>query len=441
MTKFYNLSQLLRQLMVGTTIAATSTALSITLPVFSPSGEAALQNSPKMVLDEAWQIVNREYVDGSFNQTDWQEVRRELLENEYPSNEAAYEALRDALKQLDDPYTRFLDPEQYEELSNQTSGEFSGIGLRLQIDEETGVLTIVEPLENSPATAAGLQAGDRILEIEGQSTVGMTVQDASQLIRGEAGTEVMLRVDRDDQGEFEVAVMRARLEVPTVAHALREEGDLKIGYIRLSEFSAHAAEQMQVAIRELVEQDVDAFVLDLRGNPGGLLQSSIDISRMWLDSGAIVQTINRQGDSEQVFADHTSLTDRPLAVLVDNNSASSSEILTGALLDNRRATVVGTQTFGKALVQRVHGLSDGSGLAVTVAHYYTPDGTDISHRGITPDIELELTRHEQQQLSANPNLRGTFVDPHYREALTALQPEILAHRRHRSLFQSLGVAE
>ncbi|MGF1495943.1 MAG: carboxyl-terminal processing protease CtpB [Elainellaceae cyanobacterium] len=441
MMKSLKPSQLLRQLVVGSAVAATGTALSVLLPPLSPSSEAALQNSPKVVLDEAWQIVNREYVDGSFNQTDWQEVRRELLQDEYASNEAAYEALRDALKQLDDPYTRFLDPEQYEELSNQTSGEFSGVGLRLEVDEETGILTVVEPLENSPAMAAGLAAGDRILAIEGQPTEGMTVQDASELIRGEAGTEVVLIVDRDEQGEFEVAILRARLEVPTVNHALRREGDLRIGYIRLSEFSAHAAEQMQVAIQELTDQDADAFVLDLRGNPGGLLQSSIDISRMWLDSGAIVQTIDRGGDSEQILADHTSLTNLPMAVLVDNNSASSSEILTGALLDNERATIVGTQTFGKALVQRVHELSDGSGLAVTVAHYYTPDGIDISHRGITPDIELELTQQERQQLTANPDLRGTFVDPHYREALTALQPEILANRRHRSLFQSLGISE
>jgi carboxyl-terminal processing protease len=208
--------------------------------------------------------------------------------------------------------------------------------------------------------------------------------------------------------------------LPTVRYSLKQENNRRIGYIRLNEFSSHASEQMQRAIRDLASKKVDGFVLDLRGNPGGLLQSSIEISRMWMDRGSIVRTVDRKGKSEQVSANRTALTNLPLVVLVDGNSASSSEILTGALMDNKRATVVGATTFGKALVQSVHSLSDGSGLAVTIAHYYTPKGTDISKRGIDPDIKVELTESDRARLSANPRLIATPSDPQYARAVATL---------------------
>lgn len=418
-------------------IAATSAVLSLIAPVPSLLGQAALQDSPKAVLDEAWQLVNREYVDETFNQNDWQTVRQDLLSQEYADLDEAYEALRESLGILDDPYTRFMTPEEFQELTSQTSGEFSGVGLRLKVDEETQDLVVVEPMENSPAIEAGLLAGDRILEIEGQSTEGMSVSDAAQLIRGDVGSQVTLKISRNETSDpFDVPLTRARLEVPAVFSHVRNEFDTRVGYIRLTEFSAHSSEQMQAAIEDLLAQDVEAFVLDLRGNPGGLLQASIDISRMWLSDGSIVQTLDRDESSELVVADRSALTDLPLAVLVDGNSASSSEILTGALKDNERAVVVGTQTFGKALVQAVHSLSDGSGLAVTVAHYYTPNGTDISHRGITPDIEFELSLNDRRRLAAQPGTRGTLADPHYQQALTALRPSIVARRSNSELSRS-----
>ncbi len=386
---------------------------------------AALEDSPKAIIDEAWQIVNREYVDPSFNKTDWQAVRQSLLSRNYTNRQQAYQALKAALEKLDDPYTRFMDPKQFEELTNQTSGELSGIGIRLDQNEQTKVLTVVEPIENSPALRAGLQSGDEILAINNRSTQGMSVEDASALIRGEAGSRVSLRIRRAGR-MFNVSIVRARIELPTVRYALKQEGNRKIGYIRLNEFSSHAAEQMRKAIRDLSQQKAEAFVLDLRGNPGGLLQSSIEISRMWVNRGSIVRTVDRKGKSEEVAANQTALTNLPLVVLVDGNSASSSEILTGALMDNRRATVVGSQTFGKALVQSVHSLSDGSGLAVTIAHYYTPKGTDISKKGITPDIQVDLTESDRARLSSNPRLIGTPSDPQYAQALAALERQGLA---------------
>lgn len=387
--------------------------------------QAALQESPKAVLDEAWQIVNREYVDGTFNRTDWQATRQSLLGKTYANREQAYTALRAALEKLNDPYTRFMNPKQFESLSNQTSGELSGVGIRLEVNEQTKILTVVEPIENSPALKAGIKTGDRILAINGKDTKGMSVEDASNLIRGDVGTKVSLKVGRDGK-TLVMPITRARIELATVRYSLKQEGARRIGYIRLNEFSSHAAEQMKRAIQDLSSKQVDGYVLDLRGNPGGLLQSSIEISRMWMDKGLIVRTVDRKGNSEEIANNRTALTKLPLVVLVDGNSASSSEILTGALKDNGRATIVGSQTFGKAMVQSVHSLSDGSGLAVTIAQYYSPSGIDISHKGIAPDIKVDLTDNDKQRLSADPKLIATKNDPQYASALMVLEKLTIA---------------
>lgn len=403
---------------------ATTASISLLMPGFSQSVRAALQDSPKVVIDEAWQIVNRDFVDPKFNRVDWKATRQELLSKNYTSRDEAYAALRQALEKLDDPYTRFMDPKQYEALTNQTSGELTGVGMRLELNEKTKIITVAEPMENSPAIKGGIQAGDRILAIDDKSTEGMTVADAAKLIRGPEGTKVRLRLGRENQPDLTLTLTRARIEVAAVRYNLRQEGQQRIGYIRLQEFSAHAGEQMQRAIVKLKDQKVDGFVLDLRGNPGGLLRVSIDIARMWMDTGAIVRTVDRQGDGQEMRANRTAITNLPLVVLVDDNSASASEILSGALKDNKRATIMGTQTFGKALVQSVHSLSDGSGLAVTIAHYYTPNGTDISHKGVTPDIKVELTDAQKRKLMNKPSLIATPEDPYYSRALSVLKGNV-----------------
>ncbi|MBD2138603.1 PDZ domain-containing protein [Anabaena sp. FACHB-1237] len=409
----------LQAALIGGAIATTAT-LSLVGQAWTRSVSAALQDSPKALVDQVWQLVNREYVDGKFNQQDWQAIRQSLLSKDYTSKEDAYTAIREALQRLGDPYTRFMNPQQYESLTNQTSGEVSGIGIRMEVNEKTQRLTVIEAIENSPALQSGLQPGDEIISIDGKSTVKMSVENASKLIRGQVGTSVKLELQRNGRTPFEIKLTRAIIEVPTVRYTLRQENGRRIGYIKLEEFSSHAADQMRRAIVNLNKQKVDSFVLDLRGNPGGLLNASIEIARMWYDNGGIVKTVNRKGYSDETKANRTALTNLPLAVLVDGNSASASEILTGALKDNKRAVVVGSQTFGKALVQSVHELSDGSGLAVTIAHYYTPNGTDINHKGIVPDIKLDLTQSQEKQLASNPSLIGTQSDPQYARAVAVL---------------------
>jgi carboxyl-terminal processing protease len=395
--------------------------LSTLLPIFASSAVAAFKDSPKAIVDEAWQIVNREYVDGTFNRLDWQKTRMELLKRNYTSRQEAYIAIRSTLKKLGDPYTRFMDPRQFQSLNNQTSGEMSGVGIRLEANPRTQQLVVAEAIENSPASKAGIKTGDAIVAIDGKSTKNMTLESAIGLIRGEIGKSITLKIARGSANPFDIPLTRAQIEVSSVFSAVKQEGRLKVGYIRLSEFSSHSSEQMQKAIKDLNRQQVNAYVLDMRGNPGGLLQASVEIARMWLDNGTIVKTVDRKGGNEDFRAVQGALTQLPMAVLVDGNSASASEILAGALKDNRRAQIVGTQTFGKALVQSVHSLSDGSGMAVTVAHYYTPNGTDIGHKGVTPDVKIDLNMLEQRNLADSPALMGSAQDPQYVRAIAVLQ--------------------
>jgi carboxyl-terminal processing protease len=397
----------------------TGACLATLSPILSSSTQAAFKDSPKAIVDEAWQIVNREYVDGTFNRLDWKKTRMELLKRNYSNRQEAYIAIRSTLKKLGDPYT--LDPQQFQSLNNQTSGEMSGVGIRLEANPRTKQLVVAEAIENSPAAKAGIKAGDAIVAIDGKPTQNMTLENAIGLIRGEIGKSITLKIARGSLSPFDIPLTRAQIEVSSVFSQAKQEGRLKVGYIRLSEFSSHSSEQMQKAIKDLNRQQVNAYVLDMRGNPGGLLQSSVEIARMWLDNGIIVKTVDRKGGNEDFRAVQGALTQLPMAVLVDGNSASASEILAGALKDNRRAQIVGTQTFGKALVQSVHSLSDGSGMAVTVAHYYTPKGTDIGHKGVTPDVKIDLNSLEQRNLADSPALMGSAQDPQYQKAISVLQ--------------------
>ncbi|WOD39848.1 S41 family peptidase [Nodosilinea sp. E11] len=407
-------------------LALTSTLTLVGLPVLTTAAWATWQDSPKSVLDEAWQIVHRSYVDPNFNQIDWMQERQSLLGQEYTSPDAAYAALEDVLAKLNDPYTRFMTPEEFQAFSSQTSGQLVGVGMRLALEPDTEALMVVQPIEGSPAMAANVQSGDRILQINGASTQGMTVEAAASQIRGEAGTTVELLMQRNDTAPFAVTLTRARIDLPVVTSALRETEGQRIGYLRLSEFNAQSAEQMERAIKNLEQQQVEGYVLDLRNNPGGILGQAIAIARMWIDEGPIVRTVDRAGQAEAVSANHTALTDKPLVVLVNGNSASASEVLTGALQDDRRATVVGTQTFGKALVQSVNRLRDGSGLNVTIAHYYTPSGADINHKGITPDLVAESPEAAQRELWMHPDRIGTEQDSQYVVAIDQLRGAIAA---------------
>ncbi|ACK65641.1 carboxyl-terminal protease [Rippkaea orientalis PCC 8801] len=411
----------LNQLLIGGGAIAAITLNSLMTPALSSPEPEVLEDNPKAIIDEMWQIVNNEFVDRKFNRVDWLEKRQELLGQEYSSNKQAYKAINKALKDLGDPYTRFLAPDDFATLTSQTSGELSGIGVRLILDKRTSQLFVVDTVKNSPAASAGIKRGDRVIRINDKPTALMTLEQAKQELEGEIGTQVSLQLSRKDKGVFQVDVTRAEIEIASVTYTLKEEDKVRIGYIKLDEFSSHAAEQMTQAINDLGKKQVSGYVLDLRGNPGGLLFASVDIARLWLKKGEIVMTVDRRGGDRHFSANGTALTDLPLVILVDQGSASASEILAGALKENKRATVVGTTTYGKGTVQSVHSLSDGSGLAVTIARYYPPSGTDINHKGINPDIYLDLSMEQQLQLKNDPELLGTNADPQYKRAVGVLK--------------------
>ncbi|MFP4319099.1 MAG: carboxyl-terminal processing protease CtpC [Phormidium sp.] len=413
-----------RGLVVGATVVMLSTVTIIGAGIHL-KGQAFFQDSPKELVDEVWQIIDKNYVDATFNQVDWRAVRTEYLDRSYESEEMAYDAIREMLEQLEDPYTRFMDPDEFRSMQIDTSGELTGVGIQLSQDEDTGELIVISPIEETPAFEAGIQSQDVITEIDGQSTEGMDINEAVDLIRGRIGTEVVLTVRRGER-EIDFPITRDRIEIHPVRHTLKEDLPGGVGYIRLTQFSQLAADEMRTAIQELEDEGVEGFILDLRSNPGGLLQASIEIARMWYDEGDIVSTVNRQGVAEVQRANGRALTDKPLVVLIDGGSASASEILSGALRDNDRATLVGTTTFGKGLVQSVRPVGNGSGLAVTIARYLTPDGTDIDKEGIPPDVEQEVSEEVREEMRMDRTLIGSQQDPQYVRALEVLQQQISA---------------
>ena len=397
----------------GVTTAVTLGTPGLTLP--SASG-GSISDSPKEVIDQVWQIVYRDYLDssGDYDEQTWRQLRRNLLQKSFAGSAESYEAIRGMLASLNDPYTRFLDPKQFKEMRIDTSGELMGVGIQLSLDKATKELVVVSPIEGTPASRAGVLSKDVIVSIDGQSTKGMSTEDAVKLIRGPEGSEVVLGLRRG--GELlDVPLTRARIEINAVSYKLNTtEDDRKVGYIRLKQFNANAAKEMREAAKSLEDQGVDGYVLDLRGNPGGLLEASIDIARQWLNEGIIVSTRTREGIRDVRRATGSAITDKPLVVLIDQGSASASEILSGSLQDNARAELVGQKTFGKGLVQAVRGLSDGSGLTVTIAKYLTPKGTDIHKNGIEPDVKSELS--EQQLKNFTIEKLGTNNDPQYVDA-------------------------
>ena len=384
---------------------------------FVPSA-IALTQQQKLVA-EAWRIVNRSYIDATFNNQNWESVRQRAFKQPLGNDQAAYKVVRDMLKSLNDPFTRFLDPDQYRSLQVNTSGELTGVGLQIALNSETGILEVITPIQGSPAQRAGLKPRDRILQIEGLSTENITLDEAAARMRGPIGTVVTLLIGREGQPNQEVVLVRDRIELNPVMADLRLSPEGRgIGYIRLSQFNANAALELANAINRLEEQGATAYILDLRNNPGGLLQAGIEVARQWLDSGMVVYTVNRQGIQGSFEAFGPALTQDPLVILVNQGTASASEILAGALQDNGRAQLVGETTFGKGLIQSLFELSNGSGLAVTIAKYQTPNHRDINKLGIKPDVEVKQSMISREQV-------GSLDDKQYQYALEILNKKLL----------------
>ena len=357
--------------------------LSLSLPVMA--------ETPQELYDYVWRNVNAKYVDQTNNEQNWARWRHKY-DAAIKTPEDAYVAIATMLASLNDPYTRFLDPKEFNEETESIKGSLKGIGT--QIGLRDGELVIIAPLEDSPAEKAGLLADDRILEINGESTKGISIDAAADKIRGEKGTTVTLLIQRKGVPNKLYSVVRDEIEVKSVSckppfETTKIPNDIQ--YIRLSSFiSKNAAGEIESILNN--SSGMKGFIIDLHSNPGGLLTNAIYISDMLLKGGVIVSTVDRDSYKTTTRARYQQVTDKPIVVLINKGSASASEILSGALKDNHRATIVGEQSFGKGLVQEINKLPDEAGMNITIQRYLTPSGTDINKKGITPDVMVELTK-------------------------------------------------
>ncbi|WP_457642820.1 S41 family peptidase [Persephonella sp.] len=327
--------------------------------------------------------------------TDVFRLVKEIYVEPVDSKKLIYGSLRGMMNALD-PYSAFFTPDEYKEFTTETHGEFGGLGI--EITMENHKLIIVAPIEDTPAWRAGLKPGDIIIEIDGKPTDKMTLMQAVKLMRGKPGTKVTLTIWRKGvEKPFKVTITRAIIKIRSVKTKELENG--KIGYIRLTQFQENSAEDFEKALKKF--KNKEGIIIDLRNNPGGLLSTAVRIADMLLKKGdLIVYTKGRTPRSNEKFFSRSRPiipTELPVVVIVNKGSASASEILTGALRDNNRALAVGDKTFGKASVQTLIPLPDGSGLKITTAHYYTPSGKLIMNKGITPDIVVHVTQEEEME--------------------------------------------
>lgn len=352
--------------------------------------QSCLAVTPAQLYDEVWRLINLKYVDQTDNSQNW-EIWRHRYDSKMKTKEDAYVAIDTMLASLNDPYTRFLDPKEFAEETSSIKGSLQGIGI--QIGMKDGQLVVIAPIEGSPADKAGIITDDLILEIDGVSTKGITIDKAADKIRGDAGTQVTITVKRKDEPPKKYTITRAEIEIKSVSTKTPIETKIPddIQYIRLSSFISKNASSEVLKILKDTANTKKGYILDLRSNPGGLLSNAILMSDMFLQGGGIVSTVDRYGYKDTTRAAKIRITNKPLVVLVNKGSASASEIFSGAMKDNCRAILVGEQTFGKGLVQEINKLSDDAGVNITIQRYLTPSGTDIHKKGITPDYEVKLT--------------------------------------------------
>jgi len=331
------------------------------------------------IVEQAWNLIFHDYVD----------------KDKLDASTLSQAAIKGMVEALDDPYTSYLDAETYQLGLSSLEGKFEGIGAYIGVEDEK--LIIIAPIADSPAAKAGIRAGDIILEINAESTLGISLAEAVLNIRGPKGTSVSLLILHQGETEpEEIEVVRAEIELPSVHFEMR--GD--IAYINITYFSERTNEELSPILQSITQEGATGIVLDLRSNPGGLLDAAVDVASRFLKEGVVVNVVDNQGKHTALSVKPKGLTTNlPLVVLVDSYTASGSEVLAGALQDHARAIIAGTTTYGKGSVNILHQLKDGSGLYITTAHWLTPHGRLIEGKGINPDpgCELELTGEEAIQ--------------------------------------------
>jgi carboxyl-terminal processing protease len=361
------------------------------------------------VLIGRWSIVGAEgegYEDLKVFTETLTMVKKNYVE-EVKTKDLVYGAIKGMLSSLD-PHSSFLNPEAFKEMQAETKGEFGGIGIQIGVKE--GMLTIIAPIEDTPAYRAGLKAGDKIIKVNNESTKNMSLHDAVSKMRGAPKTPVTITIIREGWKETkDFTLVREIIKIKSVKSKLLEDG---IGYVRVNQFQEQTSADLSTALEKLKQENMNSLVLDLRNNPGGLLNSAVSVTSQFLSANKLVVYIKgKKGDrAEYNTSDELPSYDVPMIVLVNEGSASASEIVAGALKDWNRAVILGAKTFGKGSVQSVIPLSDGSGLRLTTAIYYTPKGTSIQATGIIPDIVVKLEPKEKGK--EHPVIREKDLERH-----------------------------
>lgn len=367
-------------------------------------------------VEDMWEVVA--LVSNNFyKQVSWLNISKMIAK--YSSTGS----IKTMLEELDDEYTYYMTPEEYEKRWDYLTSSFGGVGIYL--GNENDEVIIIEPIPDTPAWYAGLMAGDRVIAVDGVPTKGLLLtEEVIPMMRGPAGTEVVFTIKRgtgDDAQIFDAKLTRAIIEMPSSFWGILEDG---IGYLRIYQFTYNTTDEVLRAMSEFASEDVKGVILDLRYNPGGFLQSAYDISCIFISQGPIFHIIGRDLNQKTTYySQPTTIVDYPLVVLVNTGSASATEILAGALQDTKRATLVGTQTYGKGVVQHIAKLRSGAGLSVTIAEYLTAGDRHINKVGLTPDVVIDFPPYTDEELEQMTE--EEFVDVQLERALEIMRNEIM----------------
>ena len=352
--------------------------------------QALALNDAQQLVVESWRLVNQSYVDPeTFETIRWKRLRQKALEKTIETSEQAYSAIETMLQPLNDPYTRLLRPDDYSVMKASNEGSLSGVGLQLGHPPDGDSIVVIAPLEGSPAADAGVVSGTEILAVDGEGVDALGLEATAARLRGAVGSQVLVTLMPPLGEPKEISLERRTIDLrPVRTRRLRSDAHT-LGYLRITQFSEGVPSQVREALEELSDKNVEGLVLDLRNNSGGLVSAGLAVADVFLDQEPIVETRNRDGIADPIQAGPGELYGGPMVTLVNSGTASASEILAGALQDDGRSLLLGENTFGKGLIQTLTNLSDGSGLAVTVAGYVTPSGRDIQGQGIQPDRVLD----------------------------------------------------
>ena len=332
-------------------------------------------------------------------------VRSEYVKKDIDLDIVIQGAIRGMLETLDDPYTRYMDPQALKrEQEDMFLGHFGGLGIIISIKDDQ--LIIISPIEDTPAYRAGIKAGDKIVEIDGKSTEGMGLDEAVNILRGEKGTEIIIGIKREKIEEiFKIPIIRDIIEVKAVKKEVMGKNN-NLAYIRITTFNVNTEPELKEALNEFKKNsDIQGIILDLRNNPGGLLDSAIEVASKFIKAGPIVHIKDRDGIVASIESKGNEYPEWPLFVLVNEGSASASEIVAGAIQDSGRGKLLGEKTFGKGVVQQVFNLYNGSGIAITTSEYFTPNERSINHIGIEPDILIEPVEDDEQDMQLNKTIQ------------------------------------